>query len=512
MPPQTQLTVHAYQCPSMGFASGVKSGGAFGSYVAAIAIKYLGYVVEVFQNKVAVIDPSGVRTLIDTSNADEHDRVQIHGGHNSGGLTVVMSTYSQWTVLVGMNSFVKTFSFAESNSLSYHALNAYVHLAEHEATAGTGLCKGPCTTGTSASGSCDNSACLAVCESDVIFSESTFSELSSMCGAKPEELNECAPAKTSEEICSAMGNSFEDAAALCEATYCDVASHLVAYCQYDICTGASDGVINMYKDEATMLCDGWDDFADDVDANGETPDPITPMPPFPPPAPEAPTEGGVGCGGGDAGTGSEGSGSPPPGGGADSSAGKIIVHGDPMLKHNGKPLHFSVPAGELSHLLRWTSKTGSRMELRGRVVERLQGSQQWFKTLAITSDGKPIVVVTAVESSKGEMTLSVDDGASHVFTSQDRRVSKFARWVTVSGADDAFGQTIRINADPLKFEIFARPAGKFESVAEQVHGIMKQRHANDSAMPARLCTTPTRPIATTLTVGALRPRSSSTRT
>ena len=245
-----QLVVQAYQCPSMGFASGVKSDGVFGSYVAAIAIKYLGYVVEVFQNKVTVIDPSGVRTLIDTSNADGHDRVQIHGGHNSGGITVVMSTYSQWTILIGLNSFVKTFSFAESSSLSYHALNAYVHIAEHEARAGKGLCKAPCTSGASASGSCDNPACLPVCESDVVFSESTFSELSSMCGSKPDALNECAPAKTAEEMCSAMGNSLQDAAALCEATYCDVASHLVSYCQFDVCAGASDGIINMVRSPA----------------------------------------------------------------------------------------------------------------------------------------------------------------------------------------------------------------------------------------------------------------------
>lgn len=213
--------------------------------------------------------------------------------------------------------------------------------------------------------------------------------------------------------------------------------------------------------------------------------------------------GGVGCGDGDVGTDSEsskdgeaggsprrahGGGAEPSahGGGAESSAGKTVIHGDPMLKHNGKPLHFSVPAGVLSHLLRWTSKTGSKMELRGRVLERHGGAQQWFKTLAITSDGKPVVVVTAVESSRGEMTLSVDDGASHVFTSKDRLVSKFAKWVAVSGQDDAFGQTIRINADPLKFEIFARPAGKFESVAEQVRIIIEQPRTNESATPALL--------------------------
>ena len=140
----------------------------------------------------------------------------------------------------------------------------------------------------------------------------------------------------------------------------------------------------------------------------------------------------------------------------------VAVHGDPMFQHDGKGQHFWIKEGVLTALLNWESDDGHKMSLQGLTVANAETGHQWFKQIALTSDGKKVLSSQAVFDDKPTLALSSLNTSTVTIDS----------FVKGNGVDakDVTG----VSAGGMTFELTAESAHKFVDTVQQ----QKYAHIN----------------------------------
>jgi hypothetical protein len=85
-----------------------------------------------------------------------------------------------------------------------------------------------------------------------------------------------------------------------------------------------------------------------------------------------------------------------------------IVHGDPIFKHNGVGLKFTMPIAKVVDLLAWHGAAGEKAVLRGTAFERASTGDSWFDSLALTVSGKEVFNVSIAKVARGTLRMVVD--------------------------------------------------------------------------------------------------------
>ncbi len=179
--------------------------------------------------------------------------------------------------------------------------------------------------------------------------------------------------------------------------------------------------------------------------------------------------------------------------------GKVTVHGDPMFKHDGIGLKFSIPLHKPTELLGWRGKRGEAVSLLGTAYERENSKHtQWFNSFALTVDGRELFNVSTFGSQReqlsphGSLRLVVD-GKVHTVSPED--VANFATIIhpdtslTLSMLAKKFrignkrAQSLKVRTTGnVTFSVYSSGATKYQDKKEQY----KYRHLNvrlDSGMP-----------------------------
>ena len=140
----------------------------------------------------------------------------------------------------------------------------------------------------------------------------------------------------------------------------------------------------------------------------------------------------------------------------------VSVHGDPMFQHDGKGQHFWLKEDVLNNLLDWKSDDGHKMSLQGLTVANAETGHQWFKQIALMSDGKKVLSSQVVFDDKPTLALSSLNTSTVTIDS----------FVKGNGVDakDVTG----VSAGGMTFELTAESAHKFDDTAQQ----SKYAHVN----------------------------------
>jgi hypothetical protein len=85
-----------------------------------------------------------------------------------------------------------------------------------------------------------------------------------------------------------------------------------------------------------------------------------------------------------------------------------IVHGDPIFKHNGVGLKFTMPIAKVVDLLAWHGAAGEKAVLRGTAFERASTGDSWFDSLALTVSRKEVFNVSIAKVARGTLRMVVD--------------------------------------------------------------------------------------------------------
>jgi len=85
-----------------------------------------------------------------------------------------------------------------------------------------------------------------------------------------------------------------------------------------------------------------------------------------------------------------------------------IIHGDPIFKHNGVGLKFTMPIAKVVDLLAWHGAAGEKAVLRGTAFERAATGDSWFDSLALTVSGKEVFNVSIAKVARGTLRMVVD--------------------------------------------------------------------------------------------------------
>lgn len=140
----------------------------------------------------------------------------------------------------------------------------------------------------------------------------------------------------------------------------------------------------------------------------------------------------------------------------------LTVHGDPMFQHNGKGQHFWIKEGVLTALLRWKSDDGHEMSLQGLTVANTETGHQWFKQIALMSDGKKVLSSEVVFDDKPTLALS----------SLDTSIVTIDSFVKGNGVDAK--NVTGVSAGGMTFELTAESAHKFADTVQR----SKYAHVN----------------------------------
>ena len=139
----------------------------------------------------------------------------------------------------------------------------------------------------------------------------------------------------------------------------------------------------------------------------------------------------------------------------------LTVHGDPMFQHNGKGQHFWIKEGVLTALLDWESDDGHKMSLQGLTVANTETGHQWFKQIALVSDGEQVFGATTAVGTKP--VLSMFGGASSV----GNTTTSFDVETKFVGPKANQKAVTTIKAGGMAFELTAESAHKFADAAQQ---------------------------------------------
>ena len=156
----------------------------------------------------------------------------------------------------------------------------------------------------------------------------------------------------------------------------------------------------------------------------------------------------------------------------------IKIHGDPVLKINGKGKRFDLPVGGPSTLLKWKGEKGETFVLKGTTFERTATRNVWFDSLALTCcAGRPLFNVSAFGETKvGTMAVTVEGKSAEVtdistvmnFTSARHPSTRFSlHQYGDKRIGDKHAQELEVYAYNHHFSIYSSGAGKFESKGEQ---------------------------------------------
>jgi len=140
----------------------------------------------------------------------------------------------------------------------------------------------------------------------------------------------------------------------------------------------------------------------------------------------------------------------------------VSVHGDPMFQHDGKGQHFWLKEDVLNNLLDWKSDDGHKMSLQGLTVANAETGHQWFKQIALMSDGKKVLSSEVVFDDKPTLALS----------SLDTSIVTIDSFVKGNGVDAK--NVTGVSAGGMTFELTAESAHKFDDTAQQ----SKYAHVN----------------------------------
>merc|ERR1719424_1223828 len=168
-----------------------------------------------------------------------------------------------------------------------------------------------------------------------------------------------------------------------------------------------------------------------------------------------------------------------------------IVHGDPIFKHNGVGLKFTMPIAKVVDLLAWHGAAGERAVLRGTAFERASTGDSWFDSLALTVSGKEVFNVSIAKVARGTLRMVVD--GKLVNPSDVDRFTSVDKSTTLASAM-LFGNRYKIGhksgqmlsfktGGNAAFTIFTAKAAKYHNEDAQV----RYRHLNvklDSGVPA----------------------------
>ena len=168
-----------------------------------------------------------------------------------------------------------------------------------------------------------------------------------------------------------------------------------------------------------------------------------------------------------------------------------IVHGDPIFKHNGVGLKFTMPIAKVVDLLAWHGAAGERAVLRGTAFERASTGDSWFDSLALTVSGKEVFNVSIAKVARGTLRMVVD--GKLVNPSDVDRFTSVDKSTTLASAM-LFGNRYKIghkSGQMLSFKtvgdaaltIFTAKAAKYKDSEEAQ---FRYRHLNvklDSGVP-----------------------------
>ena len=163
----------------------------------------------------------------------------------------------------------------------------------------------------------------------------------------------------------------------------------------------------------------------------------------------------------------------------------IKIHGDPVLKVNGKGKWFDLPVGGPMTLLKWKGETGETFLLKGTTFERNATHNVWFDSLALTCcAGRPLFNVSAFGETKvGTVAVQIDGKPADVadissvmnFTSVRHPSTRFSlHQYGDKRVGDKHAQELDVYTHNHHFSIYSSGAGKFESKGEQ----SRWRHLN----------------------------------
>ena len=163
----------------------------------------------------------------------------------------------------------------------------------------------------------------------------------------------------------------------------------------------------------------------------------------------------------------------------------ITVHGDPVLKLDGKGKRFDLPVGGPMVLLKWKGAKGETFILKGTTFERNVTHNVWFDSLAMTCcAGRPLFnVSTSGETRVGTMAVAIDGTPTNVtdisstmnVTSVKHPSTNFSlRQYGQKRVGDKHAQQLEVKSQDAHFTVYSSGAGKFESKGEQFHW----RHLN----------------------------------
>ena len=118
----------------------------------------------------------------------------------------------------------------------------------------------------------------------------------------------------------------------------------------------------------------------------------------------------------------------------------ITVHGDPVLKLDGKGKKFDLPLGGPMVLLRWKGSKGETFILKGTTFERKATHNVWFDSLAMTCcAGRPLFNVSTFGTTPvGTMAVDIDGKAASVTDISSTMNFKNGRWKYVPKASGCF--------------------------------------------------------------------------
>ena len=168
-----------------------------------------------------------------------------------------------------------------------------------------------------------------------------------------------------------------------------------------------------------------------------------------------------------------------------------IIHGDPIFKHNGVGLKFTMPIAKVVDLLAWHGAAGEKAVLRGTAFERAATGDSWFDSLALTVSGKEVFNVSIAKVARGTLRMVVE-GEEVNPSDVDRFTSADGRTKLASAM--LFGNRYKIghkSGQMLSFKtvgdaamtIFTAKAAKYKDSEEEQ---FRYRHLNvklDSGVP-----------------------------
>ena len=168
-----------------------------------------------------------------------------------------------------------------------------------------------------------------------------------------------------------------------------------------------------------------------------------------------------------------------------------IIHGDPIFKHNGVGLKFTMPIAKVVDLLAWHGAAGEKAVLRGTAFERAATGDSWFDSLALTVGGKEVFNVSIAKVARGTLRMMVE-GKELNPSDVDRFTSADGRTKLASAM--LFGSRYKIghkSGQMLSFKtvgdaamtIFTAKAAKYKDSEEEQ---FRYRHLNvklDSGVP-----------------------------